>query len=116
MSKKSKKAPKRAPAKKPFAAPSSERAARLPASGSAIERVYKQKTYRVEVLDKGFRFDGREWRSLTAIAKEITKAPAISGTASGRSARRSASRTATRLTSASTRWARGSMSSRSVTP
>lgn len=56
-----------------------DRDPRLPAPGTVIERVYKEKTYRVEVLDQGFRFDGREWRSLTAIAKEITKAPAISG-------------------------------------
>ncbi len=79
MSKKSKKATKPAPAKKPSATAPSERDPRLPAPGTTIERVYKKKTYTVEVLDLGFRFDGREWRSLTAIAKEITKAPAISG-------------------------------------
>ena len=44
-----------------------------------IERVYKKQTYTVEVIERGFKYDGREWRSLTAIAKEITKAPAISG-------------------------------------
>ncbi|MCC7137607.1 MAG: DUF2924 domain-containing protein [Planctomycetes bacterium] len=60
-------------------APTPDRDPRLPAAGTVIERVYKAKPYRVEVLERGFKFDGREWRSLTAIAKEITKAPAISG-------------------------------------
>ena len=77
-SKKSKKPTKPVPAKKPAAVPS-ERDPRLLAAGTTIERVYKKKTYTVEALDQGFKFDGREWRSLTAIAKEITKAPAISG-------------------------------------
>lgn len=79
MTKKSKKSTKPAPAKKPAAAAPTERNSRVPAPGTTIERVYKKKTYAVEVLDSGFKFDGREWRSLTAIAKEITKAPAISG-------------------------------------
>jgi len=56
-----------------------DRDPRLPAPGAVIERVYKAKPYRVEVLERGFKFDGREWRSLTAVAKDITKAPAISG-------------------------------------
>lgn len=74
-------AKKPAPVKKSAAAVAAptEHDAGLPAPGTTIERVYKEKTYRVEVLEQGFRFDGREWRSLTAIAKEITKAPAISG-------------------------------------
>lgn len=56
-----------------------DRDPRMPAPGTVIERVYKAKSYRIEVLEQGFKFDGRDWRSLTAIAKEITKAPAISG-------------------------------------
>ena len=72
-------AKKPAPVKKSAAAAPTERDTGLPAPGTTIERLYKEKTYRVEVLEHGFRFDGREWRSLTAMAKEITKAPAISG-------------------------------------
>ncbi len=75
---KSNKTAKPAPAKKPVAAPT-ERDPRQPAPGTTIERVYKKQTYTVEVVNGGFKYDGREWRSLTAIAKEITKAPAISG-------------------------------------
>lgn len=91
-SKKKQKAPKpaaakpapksKAPAKPDAPAKSAvthDRDPRMPAPGTVIERVYKAKPYRVEVLEQGFKFDGREWRSLTAIAKEITKAPAISG-------------------------------------
>ena len=33
------------------------------------------------VLDAGFRFDGKDWRSLTAIARAVTGYPAISGPA-----------------------------------
>lgn len=53
---------------------------RLPAPGTVIERQYKGKTHRVEVREDGFRYDGRDWRSLTAIAKEVTGYKAISGT------------------------------------
>jgi hypothetical protein len=77
-SKKPVEAKKSEPSKMHAAAPT-ERDPRLPAPGTTIDRVYKKKTYAVEVLDRGFKFDGREWRSLTAIAKAITKAPAISG-------------------------------------
>ncbi|MCF6305500.1 MAG: DUF2924 domain-containing protein [Rhodobacteraceae bacterium] len=37
-------------------------------------REWNGRTYQVEVLTKGFRMDGREYRSLTAIAKKITGA------------------------------------------
>jgi hypothetical protein len=58
-----------------------ERDPRLPATGATLARTYKGKEYRVTVLDAGFRFDGREWRSLTAIARAVTGYPAISGPA-----------------------------------
>jgi hypothetical protein len=51
---------------------------RLPESG-VIEKVYKGKTYRIEITPTGFRWDGRDWKSLTAIAREVTGAKAISG-------------------------------------
>lgn len=56
------------------------RDARLPAPGTTIEREYKGKRYKVEVLERGFRHDGKEWRSLTAIAKAVTGYASISGT------------------------------------
>lgn len=70
---------KPAPVRTSATAAPTDRDAGLPAPGTTIERIYKKKTYTVEVTDGGFKYDGREWRSLTAIAKEITKAPAISG-------------------------------------
>lgn len=45
---------------------------RLPTPGTLLGRVYKGKRLEVEVLEEGFRFDGRNYPTLTAIAKEIT--------------------------------------------
>ena len=55
-----------------------DRDARLPAPGATLARTYKGKEYRVTVLDAGFRLDGKDWRSLTAIARAVTGYPAIS--------------------------------------
>lgn len=44
------------------------------ATGAHLVRVWNGRTYQVEVLDSGFRMDGREYGSLTAIAKMITGA------------------------------------------
>ena len=43
-------------------------------TGTHLVRVWNGRTYQVEVLGQGFRMDGREYRSLTAIAKKITGA------------------------------------------
>ncbi len=47
---------------------------RLPAPGSAIVRQYKGKTIRVIVLEpgKGFEYDGERYRTLSAVAKQVT--------------------------------------------
>jgi len=45
---------------------------RIPAAGSVIEREYKGRRLLVAVLEKGFEFEGRAYRSLSAIAKEVT--------------------------------------------
>jgi hypothetical protein len=84
MSTKSKKTKKPAAAKratemKPRPKKEQARDPRLPAPGTTIERVYKGKTLKIEVLEHGFRFDGKDWRSSTALAKHITGAAAISG-------------------------------------
>ena len=42
------------------------------APGALLVREWNGRTYRVEVLAEGYRFDGRTWPSLTAIARRIT--------------------------------------------
>jgi len=44
------------------------------ATGAHLVREWNGRTYQVEVLEAGFRMDGREYGSLTAIAKKITGA------------------------------------------
>ena len=48
-------------------------------AGTVIEKTYKGKTLKVEVLEVGFRFERKEWRSLTAIAMAVTGAKSING-------------------------------------
>lgn len=48
--------------------------ARIPAPGAVIVRKYKGRKLLVGVLENGFEFEGRIYRSLSAIAKEITGA------------------------------------------
>ncbi len=45
---------------------------RLPAVGTILTKEYKGKTIEVEVLKKGFRFNGTGYRSLSGIAREVT--------------------------------------------
>lgn len=55
---------------------------KMPVAGSAaalrpgvcLMREWNGRTYRVEVVDGGFRMDGRSYRSLSAIARHITGA------------------------------------------
>ena len=42
--------------------------------GAKLVREWHGRTYRVVVLDEGFEFEGRRYRSLSKIAKEITGA------------------------------------------
>ena len=44
----------------------------MPAPGGAITREYKGRTLRVVVLPDGFEFEGERFRSLSAIAKQVT--------------------------------------------
>ena len=77
---KARKALKSAPvAVAPKEARTRERDPRLPAAGTVLTRPYKGKDYRVTVLDEGFRYDGREFRSLSKLASEITGAASING-------------------------------------
>ncbi|MCB2141482.1 DUF2924 domain-containing protein [bacterium] len=45
---------------------------RLPAPGTMLGRIYKGRRVEVEVLEEGFRFKGRNYPTLTAVAQEIT--------------------------------------------
>lgn len=45
---------------------------RLPIPGSVITRKYKGGKVEVKVLEKGFEYNGRIYKSLTAISKEVT--------------------------------------------
>ena len=42
--------------------------------GTHLVREWNGRSYQVEVIEGGFRMDGREWTSLSAIAKHITGA------------------------------------------
>lgn len=47
---------------------------RLPVQGSILERDYKGRVIEVCVLDKGFEYEGKTYRSLSAVAFEVTGA------------------------------------------
>ena len=73
---KTKSAPKAAPAKPDAPAkaakPPRERDPRLPRPGAILRREHQGKAIEIEVLERGFKFDGKVWRSLSAIAREVT--------------------------------------------
>jgi len=48
------------------------RDSRLPKPGTVIERVYKNRTLQVTVTESGFEYQGKPFRSLSALAKHIT--------------------------------------------
>ncbi|MBK9471841.1 MAG: DUF2924 domain-containing protein [bacterium] len=54
---------------------------RLPKIGEKLTRTYHGKECVVEIVENGFRYQGHEYTSLTALAKEITGYKAISGPA-----------------------------------
>ena len=45
---------------------------RLPKVGTTIEREYKGKKLLVRVLERGFEYEGKEYRSLSSLAKHIS--------------------------------------------
>jgi len=47
---------------------------RLPRPGTVLTRRYAGRVVAVTVLEKGFEFDGRTYRSLSAVAREVTGA------------------------------------------
>jgi hypothetical protein len=44
----------------------------LPPPGNIVERLYKGQMIRVIVLKDGFEYEGQRYKSLTAIAKEVS--------------------------------------------
>jgi len=68
---KAKPAKAKAPTTAKAAAPR-KRDPRLPKPGGILTRTFKGKEVKVEVLDAGFRYQGKTWRSLSAIAKEVS--------------------------------------------
>ena len=65
-------------------------AKKRPKPGSVIERTYKRKKLTVQVTANGFRYRGKEYASLTAVALAITGAKSISGPYFFRNAKRKA--------------------------
>jgi len=47
---------------------------RLPPVGTVLEREHHGKVHKVKVLDDGFEYEGKKYRSLSGLAKEITGA------------------------------------------
>ena len=55
-----------------------ERDNRLPAPGSIITKNYRGNTIEVKVLENGFEYQGKTYKSISRVAMEIVKRP-ISG-------------------------------------
>ena len=55
-----------------------ERDGRLPAVGTVITKTYRGQTIEVKVLENGFEYQGKTYKSISRMAMEIVKRP-ISG-------------------------------------
>lgn len=55
-----------------------ERDGRLPAVGTVITKTYHGQTIEVKVLENGFEYQGKTYKSISRVAMEIVKRP-ISG-------------------------------------
>ena len=60
------------PARVPAPAKTRREPRRLPMPGTVLTRVYKGKAIEVAVLPHGFEYDGRVYKSLSAVAKTVT--------------------------------------------
>jgi hypothetical protein len=45
---------------------------RLPAAGTILKRTYKGHVVEVQILDRGFEYQGQHYRSLSAVARAVT--------------------------------------------
>jgi len=66
------KAPAKPEAPAKAATPPRERDPRLPRPGGVLTRTFQGKEIKVQVLDAGFGYEGKTWRSLSAIAKAVS--------------------------------------------
>lgn len=57
-----------------FISPLSAKDKRLPIPGTVITKEYKDAKHRIKVLEKGFEYNAKIYKTLSAIAKEITGA------------------------------------------
>lgn len=55
-----------------------ERDSRLPAVGTVITKTYHGQTFEIKVLENGFEYQGKTYKSISRVAMEIVKRP-ISG-------------------------------------
>lgn len=55
-----------------------ERDSRLPAAGTVITKTYHGQTIEIKVLENGFEYQGKIYKSISRVAMEIVKRP-ISG-------------------------------------
>ena len=55
-----------------------ERDSRLPAPGSIITKTYHGQSIEIKVLENGFEYQGKTYKSISRVAMEIVKRP-ISG-------------------------------------
>ena len=58
--------------------PAKERDSRLPAVDTIITKTYRGQTFEVKVLENGFEYQGKTYKSISRVAMEIVKRP-ISG-------------------------------------
>ena len=52
-----------------------ERDVRLPAVGTVITKIYRGKSIEVKVLENGFEYQGKTYKSISRVAMEIVKRP-----------------------------------------
>jgi len=52
--------------------PPGPRAGRIPAAGTLLRRVYRERTVVVKILTEGFEYEGRRYGSLSAVARAAT--------------------------------------------
>ena len=57
---------------------SKERDGRLPAVGTVITKTYRGKRIEVKMLENGFEYEGKTYKSISRVAMDIVKRP-ISG-------------------------------------
>lgn len=52
-----------------------ERDGRLPAVGTVITKTYHRQTIEVKMLENGFEYEGKTYKSISRVAMEIVKRP-----------------------------------------